>query len=508
MLRLNDPLTVATGFDRPNLRFEVLHPKNKQRALEDVLEGYAEQSGIVYCSTRKTVEAVCEALNAAGYAATRYHAGLSDEERRRNQEDFQHDTKRVMVATNAFGMGIDKSNVRCVVHFNMPGRIEAYYQEAGRAGRDGAAADCLLFHSLQDEFTARFLIDRTSEDSALDEEQLAAFKQQEHERLGLMVAYCNTTRCLRQELLGYFGDEELTEPCGNCSVCDGEYEERDITVQTRKILSCVSRMGGRFGVNMVVNVLRGDKKGRVFQFHLHQLPTYGILSDTPREQVQGMIAHLTAEGYLRQTNDRFPLLTLGSKARAALFEGESVVWRMPLAAPDAPGARKGERGASGGEHDVSGGRRGERRSKFADANAPIDEALLAALRRLRAEIAQKAHQPAYVVFSDAALLDMCRKHPLNEEEFLAVSGVGNFKLEKYGQAFLAVLRGEIAQDTEGDEGASPEKAGQPWSEEEDARLRLATQLGYGPPAIAQVHGRTVQAIEARMKKLGIPNTAK
>ena len=280
ILQLRDPLRVVTGFDRPNLRFEVRRPKQKLPALIELVQQRRDKAGIVYCATRKAVEEVCENLQLNGIAATRYHAGLPDEERRDNQEDFLYDRKTVMVATNAFGMGIDKSNVSYVIHYNMPQSLESYYQEAGRAGRDGAEAECILLYAPGDVQTAKYLIQHPALSGELSQEELEQKQRQDLERLDVMVNYCKTQSCLRGYILDYFGQEHESF-CGNCSNCSTELEERDITDQARMILSCVQRMSAKLGYSLgltsVVRTLLGSRDKRLLQLGLDKLGSYGML---------------------------------------------------------------------------------------------------------------------------------------------------------------------------------------------------------------------------------------
>ena len=314
ILKLNDPVRTVTGFDRPNLYFEVIHPELKDRELKRILIEKKGKSGIIYCSTRKKVESLWENLLDQGYAVTRYHAGLEEEERRINQEDFIYDRKTIMVATNAFGMGIDKSNVSFVIHYNMPKSIEAYYQEAGRAGRDGAEAECILLYNSGDIQMARFLINNGSENEELDSKQLEVIRKQDMARLDAMVGYCKTNTCLRGYILEYFGQKH-PDLCGNCGNCKGNFEEVEITREAQMILSCVKRiydkLGCNVGVNMIGNVLRGSRNKRVLELGLDEITTYGLLKDRSRSDIHAMIDHLEGEGYLLQEADPdFPTLNL------------------------------------------------------------------------------------------------------------------------------------------------------------------------------------------------------
>ena len=420
LLPLRDPLSLTTGFDRPNLFFETVRPRSKEAYLKQFIAQRPNQSGIVYCATRKTVESVCAALTAEGVAATRYHAGLSDSERRQNQEDFVYDRARVMVATNAFGMGIDKSNVGYVVHYNMPKDVESYYQEAGRAGRDGAYAHCALLFSEQDIRTARFLINNTAENEALEPEERERLRLQDLRRLERMTAYCKTSGCLRACLLRYFG-EEAPDACGKCSNCAGDLERRDVTVEAQKILSAVTRVERQYrsglGAALIIQLLRGSREQRVLQLELDKLPTYGIMKDVDRAQLHAYIDSLMEQGYLFSDGTDYPVLRTTPRARQVLFHGERVTFVGPRARPE------------------------ERRPRPEAAPLPAsaDPELLEALRALRTRLAAAGGVPAYVVFSNAALLDMAARQPATPEEFLEVSGVGSVKAQRYGAAFLEAI---------------------------------------------------------------------
>ena len=418
-LLLQNPLRITTGFDRPNLYFEVVRPKSKDAYLRTFLAGRPDQSGIIYCATRKTVESVCDNLRQNGIAATRYHAGLESAERKRSQEDFVYDRSRVMVATNAFGMGIDKSNVSFVVHYNMPKNIESYYQEAGRAGRDGEKAHCVLLFSAGDIQTAKFLINNAEKNEALSENEQEFVRQRDLQRLDQMVAYCKTAGCLRAYLLNYFG-ENAADHCGNCGNCNGEMVQQDITVEAQKILSAVARVEKKYtsglGLTLIVRMLHGSKEHRVIQLGLDNLPTYGIMHDTDRTLIRDYIDCLISKGYLVLTGDEYPVLHMTGQARQVLFHGEKVIrtCRKQSQAEKAASSRKGATAIS----------------------TQADEGLFAALKALRTKLAQEENVPAYIIFSNAALADMAVRQPRSTEEFLQVSGVGKVKAARYGQAFL------------------------------------------------------------------------
>ena len=422
LLGLRDPLCTVTGFDRPNLFWEVRRPRDKLNALLALLQERQGKSGIVYCATRATVERVCDALIQLGIPATRYHAGLDEQERRENQEDFQFDRKTIMVATNAFGMGIDKSNVSFVLHYNMPKSIEAYYQEAGRAGRDGSPADCVLLYSTGDVETAKYLI-QSGGNEELDEETQALLRLREHKRLQEMTGYCQTTACLRGYILDYFGQPHAAA-CGHCANCKATYQLRDITEPARMILSCIWRIKDRLGYfvgkTLLIQTLRGSKDQRVLQLKLNTLTTYGLLSKLSAEQVRAYVEFLEREGYL-QTNLQFATIEPAKASSDVLFGRRKV--EMPVRA-DAARPRK-------------------QKSTRADADAakPQEAAgdLFTALKAVRTQVAQAEHVPAYIVFSNATLADMAAKAPRTMEDFLEVSGVGEAKAGRYGKAFLAAI---------------------------------------------------------------------
>ena len=423
LLELREPLRMVTGFDRPNLFFDVRRPKQKTPVLLRLIQERQDKSGIVYCATRSAVERLCKSLCAKGIAATQYHAGLDEEERRQNQDDFQFDRKTVMVATNAFGMGIDKSNVGFVIHYHMPKSLEAYYQEAGRAGRDGESADCILLYSNGDVETAKYLIENSGNDLLTQEEQ-DAIRQQDYDRLNAMVGYCKTTRCYRSYILSYFGQNAPTS-CGNCGNCKGDYESQDITVHAQMLLSCIlrirQRMGYYVGKTLVIQTLQGSKNRRVLDMGLDELSTYGLLPKTSAREIRDEIEFLEQEGYLR-TNPEHQTLEPSKSASAILFEGEKV--SMPVRIDRI-------------EEETGDGRKGPK--KAAGALPEDAKGLYNVLKALRMKLAQEQDVPAYIVFSNATLTDMAVKAPRTMPEFLGVSGVGEVKAEKYGEAFLKAI---------------------------------------------------------------------
>ena len=424
ILELRSPVREVTGFDRPNLYFEVIQPESKDKTLLRLLAGQKRKSGIIYCATRKKVESICELLCDHGYTATRYHAGLSEAERSKNQEDFLYDRKTVMVATNAFGMGIDKSNVSFVIHYNMPKSIEAYYQEAGRAGRDGAEADCILLFNSGDVQTARFLINNGSDNEEMDAVQREEVRRQDLERLDAMIGYCKTKSCLRGYILDYFGQKHPAM-CGNCGSCKGNFQSVDITREAQIILSCVKRvhdaLGYNVGANLLGNILRGSRNKRVQELGLDKISTYGLLKDRTRSDIHAMIDHLEAEGYLR-TEQEHQSVFLTPAAGEVLYRGKTVSMLVEQTQePETPVTETAKLTAD-------------------------DAQLFDALKELRLELAKKAEIPAFVVFSNATLADMAKKKPATMSEFKKVSGVGEIKAAWYGTAFLKCIQSYLDEN--------------------------------------------------------------
>ena len=410
-LDLRTPVRVVTGFDRPNLFFDVRRPRKKLPELLALLEERRGRSGIVYCATRSNVEKLWAELESRGFSAARYHAGLDEEERRISQEDFQYDRRQIMVATNAFGMGIDKSNVSFVLHYNMPKNLESYYQEAGRGGRDGEAADCVLLYGAGDVATARVLL---THGEGGDPEP------RELERLNAMVDYCKTNDCLRGRILDYFGQPH-PERCGGCGNCQGMFSQADVTVQAQMILSCIKRVRDRLGyyvgAALIVQVLRGGHSQRIKELGLDQLSTYGLMREETRERVRAYLDCLEAAECV-YTETEHGTLRPGPRANTVLFHGERVHMLSRVERQiEAPPRQKAERVPA----------------------APPDQSLLAALRAERTRLARQEGVPPYIIFSNAALADMAARVPRTPEEFLEVSGVGQVKARRYGSAFLAVI---------------------------------------------------------------------
>lgn len=416
LLGLQRPKVLVTGFDRPNLFFDVLRPAKKSAELLRLVRERRGRPGIVYCSTRATVERVCYNLQNSGVNAVMYHAGMPDAERKANQALFQHDRASVMVATNAFGMGIDKSNVGYVIHYNMPLSLEAYYQEAGRAGRDGSPADCILLYSAADIVTARRLIEHDDGQNAeLGEEEREAVRRMDLFRLRHMSDYCNTAACLRGFILSYFGQDH-EERCGNCGNCLAGFSTVDLTLEAQMILSCVHRiraaLGYGVGSQLVAQVLTGSRDRRVLELGLDRLSTYGLMKGRASESVARQISQLVELGLLRR-NMRHGALEPTDRAAGVLFRGEKVLVPTRTAPEVKPAA---------------------------SAEPDFDASLFGRLRRLRTRLAQEQGIPPYLVFTDATLREMAHLAPVNMAEFLQVSGVGKFKAEKYGAAFLEELK--------------------------------------------------------------------
>ncbi len=417
LLQLREPVSVTTGFDRENLYFAVEQPKDKLRRLTDLLEERRGRSGIVYCATRANVERVCQALCDRGFQATRYHAGLEDAERRINQEDFSYDRKPIMVATNAFGMGIDKSNVSFVIHYNMPKNLESYYQEAGRAGRDGSPADCILLYSYGDVHTAEFLIQSANENQELSPEDQAALQRRDLLRLDEMTAYCRTRFCLRAHILRYFG-EHSSNVCGHCSNCQGSFQEVDVTDQAEAVLQCIQSVENRcrtaFSISTYVNALHGSRDKVITAWHIDELPVFGRLSKISLADLRELLEQLLDQGILaEERSGPYRHLVLGPAADEILRYGQQVRIRQRLQAA-APSPRAAAKHA--------------------------DPKLLAALKSLRSRLAAEAQVPAYIIFTNASLEDMAAKAPKTLSAMLDVSGVGAAKAHKYGHAFLEVIR--------------------------------------------------------------------
>lgn len=411
LLGLKNPFEITTGFDRKNLFFAVKRPQNKQKELLAIVSEHKNQSGIIYCATRKNVEKVSDFLNENGYDSLIYHAGLSNKIRSKNQDDFINDRCNLIVATNAFGMGIDKPDVHFVVHYNMPKNLENYYQEAGRAGRDGENSDCVLLYSPCDVYTQKFFIENNDENAELTEEQREKIKKNDYYKLNKMVGYCTSTTCLRNYILNYFGEYHTNE-CKNCSACLKEYKLTDVTVDSQKILSCIIRTGQRFGTSTISAVLAGSKSENIYKYMLNNQSTYGIMSDKRRTVINELITRLIDEEYITQTEDKYPVLKVTQKSYPILKGQKSLTMRLAV---------KEEL-----HREIQ--------------HTEIDKVLFDKLKERRKYLADKASVPPYVIFSDASLRDMCAKLPTNENDFLRISGVGIKKQEKYAKEFIPIIK--------------------------------------------------------------------
>ncbi len=412
LLELKNPNVFVTGFDRKNLFFSVRKGANKLDFVVNFLEEHKNQAGIIYAATRKEVDKLYEVLSKKGFSVGKYHAGLDDEERNRNQDHFTYDRIRIMVATNAFGMGIDKSNVRYVIHFNMPKNIESYYQEVGRAGRDGDEAECVLLYGAQDTHIQRFL---------LDESQLPPDrKKYEYAKLQMMIDYCHTTKCLRKYILEYFGESGIPDACGKCENCGSESVLSDVTLEAQKIFSCIKRMGEQYGIQLVANVLKGSNLKKIRQLRFHQLSTYGIMKEYTIPVLTDMMNQLAADGYLYVTKGQYPVIRLNQKAYDVLSGKERVFRKVTImAVPDKLPASK---------------------TKMPEKpQEKADMELFDLLKGLRKEIAEKQNLPPYIIFHDSTLKEMCIHLPTDRQSMLNIGGVGEIKFDLYGESFIEAI---------------------------------------------------------------------
>lgn len=411
LIKLKVPLEVVTGFDRSNLFYKVVKPSDKFAYLKEYLDNnYQDSSGIIYCSTRKTVEALVTRLQKEGYSVTGYHGGMTAEERERNQNDFIRDNIKIIIATNAFGMGIDKPDVRFVLHYNMPKNMEAYYQEAGRAGRDGEKSDCILLYSPSDIVKQKLIIQ--NETMTIDRERMM------YTNLQYLIDYCHTNDCLRNQILAYFGEEDKHDKCDNCGNCIDKSEMIDITIEAQKILSCVYRANEKYGANTIILVLRGSNDKRVLSFGLDKLSTYGIMKEYSSGAIREMIMTLVSREYLYLQPDKFPILKLTGKSREVL-KGEVKIYHKKHLLQVTSNDKK---------------------QKIKGASLNIDQELFDKLKALRFEKAQQKNLPAFVIFPDATLREMAAYYPQNKDDILMISGVGIKKYDNYGEAFLKAIK--------------------------------------------------------------------
>ena len=403
------------GFDRPNLYFRVVHAKGKMEFTLSYIAKHREDSGIIYAATRKEVDRICDELNRRGIKAGRYHAGLSDDMRRSMQEAFTYDKIQVIVATNAFGMGIDKSNVRYVIHYQMPKNIESYYQEAGRAGRDGAPGDCILLFNRQDIMIQKFLIEQSTRDA----------KQQDTEfrLLNAMVRYCEGNHCLRHYILSYFGEHPSWEHCDKCGNCDQETVEEDMTEQVRSICLCVDELKGRFGLTMVADILKGSQNAKIRRYGFDRNAVFGMLGNFSLSEVRDMVRQCIDDGYLEQSDGKYPVVSLTADGRQAMgghkriVQQKRVVEEIPTAIP------KRRQKRSAGTFDE-------------EALRPLFDTL----RAVRRDLAKDENIPPFVIFSDATLWDMAALKPSSLDAMGDIKGVGSFKLHKYGRSFVSAIQ--------------------------------------------------------------------
>ena len=406
------------GFDRPNLYFRVVRTNRKLDFALAYVQQHQEDSGIIYAATRKEVDRVYEELTRRGIRAGRYHAGLSDDVRRTMQDAFTYDRLQVIVATNAFGMGIDKSNVRYVIHYQMPKNIESYYQEAGRAGRDGAPGECILLFSRQDIMIQKFLI----EQSVHDPQQQAV----EFRLLNAMVRYCEGNHCLRHYILTYFGEHPSWQRCEKCGNCDQETVEEDMTEQVRSICLCVDELKGRFGMAMVCDILKGSQNAKVRRYGFENNSAFGMFGDFTLSEVRDMVRQCIDDGYLDQSDGKYPVVSLTADGRQALSGSRRIVQQKVVAADPVPELPKRQQKRRAGAIDE-------------DALRPLFDTL----RAVRLELAKDEHIPPFVIFSDATLWDMAALKPDSLDAMSQIKGVGSFKLHKYGRQFVGAIQSYI-----------------------------------------------------------------
>lgn len=436
-LDLKNPTVLVTGFDRENLRFEIVKPKDKFLALLQFVKEKKDRIGIVYCSTRAAVEEVCTKLQKQGLHVSRYHAGLSDKERRDNQDDFLYDRVQIMVATNAFGMGIDKSNVSFVVHYNMPMNLEAYYQEAGRAGRDGQPADCLLLYNGQDVRLNMWMIDNASDVEYPDFETETIIKERDRKRLKEMTFYCATKDCLRGYILKYFG-EKPGNYCGNCTNCNTNFETMDITEEAKKIISCVARMKERFGVVTIIGVLQGSKNEKILRSKLDQLSTYGI-SKMSTSQLRDIIDHLILYEALIKTDEKYPIIKLGPNAGDILSGQEAIIMKLAKQEPEKKATKHVNTKKNNDEVTQVAKSNNDTNTKDQSSKALASD-LFEKLKEVRLNLANEQGVPAFVILHDSSLTDMCAKRPKTMDDLMKVSGIGKVKAQKFGEHFLRVIK--------------------------------------------------------------------
>lgn len=421
ILKLKNPNIIITGFDRKNLYYQVEHLTGKQKDtfILNYIENHPNESGIIYCATRKNVDTLYEKLLKQGISVTRYHAGMNTDVRKKSQDDFIYDRVQIVIATNAFGMGIDKSNVRFVIHYNMPQSMENYYQEAGRAGRDGEPASCILLFSTQDVMISKMLLG-SKDFEGMNLAEMEQVRHQDAKRLQLMEGYCMTTSCLRNYILEYFG-ESTEHPCDNCGNCHQEFTEMDMTQDAKWVIGCISEMHGRYGQALVIGTLLGSKKARLREIGATSYNCYGMLKNRTESDLRLLISQMVQMGYIVQTEGEYSVLKVGNIEELQRKNAQIMVKKFKE------------------KEKISAAK--NRKNSYTNTYLP---ALFETLRQLRLQIAKEESVPPYIVFADKTLIDMCKKLPQNEEEMLDVSGVGQNKLKKYGQRFLQEIASFLA----------------------------------------------------------------
>jgi ATP-dependent DNA helicase RecQ len=471
LIGLRDPIESITGFDRPNLFYQVVKVNDKfSYVLNYLKNNYEEDSGIIYCATRKTVESLLKKLTEKGISVVQYHGGMNSEERQENQDSFIFNRSRIIIATNAFGMGIDKPDVRFVIHYNMPKNMEAYYQEAGRAGRDGQKSDCILLYSPGDIVKQKFIIQNSN--FSLERETVM------YENLQYLVDYCNTDECLRNFILSYFGETPEKKNCNNCGNCLDKSEMIDVTIEAQKILSCIYRTHERFGLGTIIQVLRGSKNKKILELGLDKVSTYGIMADYSEWAVREIAMTLTSKGYIEITADKFPILKFTTRSKEILTGKVKVYHKRYLI------------------------------EKKMEIEKPVkkigiekfDENLFIKLKELRYKISQKKSLPPFMIFHDSTLREMASYLPKNREELLTISGVGIKKYESYGEDFISVIK-KYCEENEIE--LKPSKAAASVEDEKYNRYKITYDCylkGLSLEEIAKIRNFTVNTIIEHLKK--------